>query len=485
MNLNQLKNQHLWWRAGFGPPASHLSAITQQDPKKVFRSLLQASEKKPEFFDLADPELKEIVNQGTMAMMKMQSLKSQEKKLIRKKSVQDIASLNIRWLQEMTESPAQVREKTALFWHGHFATKTINIFYDQALLNTIREHALGNFRDLLFNVSKSASMIQFLNNNQNRKGHPNENFARELMELFTLGRGHFSETDVKESARAFTGWGANLQGEFEFRPGQHDGGIKTFLGKTGNFSGEDILEILLSQKQTAIFITRKIYRFFVNEIVDDEIVNTLATKFFQSGYDIRLLLSGIFTSSWFYESKNIGTQIKSPVVWLVGMRRQLPMEIQNPMVQLVMERLLGQVLFVPPNVAGWPGGKRWIDSSSLMLRMQIPGIIFRSDAILSNPKDDDDQLMGIRDQAFARNIKTLRNPNIQFFRAKIFWNEYLKYFEGTPDSAIFTAVRDRLFQKGLPLNENDMIRYIDGSSHESRIESLTIRLMGTPEYQLC
>src|SRR6185295_7211752 len=168
MNLNQLKNQHLWWRAGFGPPASHLSAFTQQDPKTVFRSLLEASEKKPEFFDLADPELKEIVNRGTMAMMKMQNLKSQEKKLIRKKSVQDIASLNIRWLQEMTESPAQIREKTALFWHGHFATKTINIFYDQALLNTIREHALGNFRDLLFNVSKSASMIQFLNNNQNR-----------------------------------------------------------------------------------------------------------------------------------------------------------------------------------------------------------------------------------------------------------------------------------------------------------------------------
>ena len=139
-------------------------------------------------------------------------------------------------------------------------------------------------------------MIQFLNNNQNKKGHPNENFARELMELFTIGRGHYTETDVKESARAFTGWGTNLQGDFIFRPRQHDDGVKTFFGKTGNLSGEDILEILLDQKQTAVFITRKIYKFFVNEIVDEEKVNALAGKFYKSGYDIRSLMIYIFTS---------------------------------------------------------------------------------------------------------------------------------------------------------------------------------------------
>ena len=317
----------------------------------------------------------------------------------------------------------------SLFWHGHFATKTVNILYDQALLNVIREHALGNFRDLLLNVSKSASMIQFLNNNQNKKGHPNENFARELMELFTIGRGHYTETDVKESARAFTGWGTNFQGEFDFRPRQHDDGVKTFFGKTGNLSGEDILEILLEQKQTAVFITRKIYRFFVNEMPDEEKVNVLAVQFFESGYDIRALMISIFTSSWFYDQKNIGSQIKSPVLWMVGIRRQLPMEIQNPLVQLVLERLLGQVLFSPPNVAGWPGGKHWIDSSSLMLRMQVPGMIFRSDAIISKPKDDDDVMMGMRDQALAKNLKRFRNPGAQLFQAKILWDEYIKNFQ--------------------------------------------------------
>lgn len=485
MNNNQLKNQHLWWRAGFGPPAGQVQALSKQKPEELLYSILKASEKKPDLFDLADPDLKEMMNSSTMAMMKMQTLQPREKQMIRKQSVQDIARLNIRWLQEMTQSPAQLREKMALFWHGHFATKTVNILYDQALLNTIREYALGNFRDLLFQVSKSASMIQFLNNNQNKKGHPNENFARELMELFTIGRGHYSEMDVKESARAFTGWGTTLQGEFDFRVRQHDDGTKTFFGKTGNLSGEDILEILLSQKQTAIFITRKIYRFFVNEIVDDDKVNALAADFYRNGYDIRSLLISIFTSSWFYDPKNIGTQIKSPVVWLAGMRRQLPMEIQNPLIQLVFERLLGQVLFAPPNVAGWPGGKHWIDSSSLMLRLQIPRIISRSEAIASIPKNDDDQMMGMREQILARNIRKTRNPGIRFFQSEIFWPEYLKNFDKTPENALYLAVCDLLLQRVLPMKENEMIQYTDESSRDARIQSLTIRVMGTPEYQLC
>ncbi len=177
--------------------------------------------------------------------------------MIRKQSVQDITKLNLRWLDEMTHSDAQLREKMSLFWHGHFATKTVNILYDQALLNVIREYALGNFRDLLFNVSKSASMIRFLNNNENKKGHPNENFARELMELFTIGRGHYTETDLKESARAFTGWGTNAQGEFDFRPRQHDDGIKTFFGKTGNFSGRGYSRHFAFAKTNRLFYNQK------------------------------------------------------------------------------------------------------------------------------------------------------------------------------------------------------------------------------------
>jgi uncharacterized protein (DUF1800 family) len=486
MNLNQLRNQHLWWRAGFGPPVEKVKELSNEKPEKLFHSILKASEKTPDFFDLADPDLKEMVMENQqMGIAKMQGLKPEQKQMIRKQSVQDISKLNLRWLQEMTDSPAQLLEKMSLFWHGHFASKTVNIIYDQALLNVIRANALGNFRDLLFNVSKTASMIQFLNNNQNKKGHPNENFARELMELFTLGRGHYTESDVKESARAFTGWGISPQGDYNFRPRQHDDGVKTFLGKTGNLSGEDILGILLEQKQTAIFITRKIYKFFVNESADEEKINVLASKFYDSNYDIRGLMISIFTSSWFYDQQNIGSQIKSPVVWMVGMRRQLPLEIQNPAVLLILEHLLGQVLFSPPNVAGWPGGKHWIDSSSLMLRMQVPRIISQSDAILSRPKDDDDVMMGMREQSLGKNLKKINNPGAQLFQAKILWEDYLKNFNGISDSDLYLAIRDLLLQRVIPMSEDALIKYLDESNRQTRIESITIRLMGTPEYQLC
>lgn len=484
MNNDQLKNQHLWWRAGFGPPADQVNELSKQKPDALFHSILKASEKKPVMFDVADPELKEMVNQQ-MDAGKMQRLNPESKQMFRKQSVLDIAKLNLRWLQEMTDSKAQLLEKMSLFWHGHFAAKTINIIYDQAMINVIRENALGNFRDLLFKISKSPAMIQFLNNNENKKGHPNENFARELMELFTIGHGHYTETDVKESARAFTGWGTNINGDFDFRPRQHDDGIKTFFGKTGNLTGEEILDILLAQKQTAIFITRKIYRFLVNDIVDEEILGNLATQFYNSGYDISNLMVSLFKSTWFYDQKNIGNQIKSPVLWMVGIRRQLPMEIQNPAVQLILERLLGQVLFSPPNVAGWPGGKHWIDSSSLMLRMQIPRVIFNSDTILSKPKDDDDVMMGMRNNDLAKNIRKLKNPGGQLFQSKIFWDEYTKNFDKIKDMDLYAAIRELLLQRDMPMNENDMIKYIDESNREIRIQSITIRLMGTPEYQLC
>src|SRR6185436_3434996 len=211
--------------------------------------------------------------------------------------------------------------------------------------DVIRKNALGSFRDLLHEVSRSAAMLNFLNANQNKKDHPNENFAREVMELFTMGRGNYSENDIKEAARAFTGWGFNLHGEFVNRPFQHDNSSKTFLGKTGNFNGDDIINILLEQKQTAKFITNKIYRYFVNEKTDNHKVETLATGFYQSGYDIQKLLEDIYTSDWFYDEKNIGNKIKSPIELLVGIRRLLPMEFENEEVQLLFQRALGQILF--------------------------------------------------------------------------------------------------------------------------------------------
>src|SRR5687767_11256196 len=250
----QLKYQHLLWRAGFGPNQEVLSKEVSGKPASWYKQLEAASSSSFKPLDVINPYLKTFLDDGNRRMMG-----EDERRMLRRLQRDDIRKLNLTWLSEMVNSDQQLREKMSLFWHGHFACRSQNIFHQQSLLNTIRSKALGSFGDLLRSVSKSAGMLNFLNNNQNRKGHPNENFAREVMELFTLGRGHYTENDVKEAARAFTGWGTNLQGEFVFRKFQHDEGQKTVFGKTGNFNGDDILQLLLEKKQTAIFITEKIY----------------------------------------------------------------------------------------------------------------------------------------------------------------------------------------------------------------------------------
>ena len=189
-------------------------------------------------------------------------LNADQKKLIQQRNRKQNIEVNLNFLQEMVHGEDQLREKMAFFWHGHFATRVVNPKMSAQILNVIRQNALGNFKDLLFAVSKAPAMLSFLNNQQNKKGHPNENFAREVMELFTMGRGTYTEEDIREAARAYTGWAYNKDGEFVERKNVHDNGTKTFLGRTGNFSGDDVLHIILEQKATARFITAKLYRFF-------------------------------------------------------------------------------------------------------------------------------------------------------------------------------------------------------------------------------
>ncbi|MEP6711832.1 MAG: DUF1800 domain-containing protein, partial [Ferruginibacter sp.] len=311
---NRLKNQHLLWRAGFGPMAENAAGLDVVSQKNLWQLLLKTSAKQPEKITVAD-NLVDGLYKGIKDVAEMQDAQknADKKKMMRQQSREDLKNLNIRWLDEMINSEAQLREKMSLFWHGHFACRVINSYFQQELLHIIRSNALGNFGDLLKEVSKSPSMLQFLNNQQNKKSHPNENFAREVMELFTMGRGNYTENDVKEAARAFTGWGFNLQGEFVFRKQVHDEGEKTFLGKSGNFDGDDILNMLLEHSQTADFITRKVYKYFVNDTVDSEKVQWLSKRFKNNNYDIKKLLEDIYTSDWFYDEKNIGTKIKSPV----------------------------------------------------------------------------------------------------------------------------------------------------------------------------
>lgn len=457
MTPSLINNKHLLWRAGFGAGINQLEGLGNKDVKTLLNDLLKEETFLYINYDTPDVETIDYMNDTSPAEKKKQTQKIQREQNL---------ELNLNFLDKMVNSKEQMKEKMAFFWHGHFASRVQNPKFNRQILNVIRKNALGNFKDLLFEVSQAPAMLSFLNNQQNKKDHPNENFAREVMELFTMGRGNYTEKDIREGARAFTGWGFDKEGNFVERKKQHDEGTKTFLGKTGNFTGKDVLDIILEQKATAKFITTKIYKFFVNENVDESIVNKLSENFYQSGYDIKKLMTEIFSSSWFYDKKNIGNRIKSPIELMAGMMRALPMDIQNPENLIVYQKLLGQMLLYPPNVSGWPNGKSWIDSSTLMLRLQIPQIWSGLRPLEYTPRPDDDIEMGMKSRETALN-KTFKNPNIT-----IDWTRVEKAFSGK-------KVEDYLIQSSKSLDMNSVKNFSDNS-----VKMNVINLMSTPEYQL-
>lgn len=396
-----------------------------------------------------------------------------------------LMDLNRLWMQEMVATENPLREKMALFWHSHFATRVNNPYFDQQLLHTIRTHGLGNFKTLLLQVSQSPSMLQFLNNQQNRKQHPNENFAREVMELFTLGRGHYSEKDIREAARAFTGWGYDRDGAFVFRKKQHDDGEKKILGKTGNFKGEDVLNLLLEQKQCAIFITQKICRYLVSEEKQDQQrIRRLAGDFYESGYDLGELVKTIITSGWFYEEKLAGARVKSPVDLLVGYQRLLPMTFDNPKTLINLQRTLGQLLFYPPNVAGWPGGADWIDSSSLVIRMRLPEAFWGSRELDLKPKEMDAEMNDVIKKPMLQEAQA--DSRFRVGRTQTDWTAWLAYWKKKDRDELPELMAQYLIAKELTTARlQELVRYTDKDSDEEYIKSLTIRLMSLPEYQLC
>ena len=289
------------------------------------------------------------------------------------------------WLQEMVTTPSPLTEKMVLFWHNHFVSSQQKVRQPQYLYRQnvlLREHALGNFAAFLHAIARDPAMVIYLDNASNRKGQPNENFAREVMELFTLGEGHYGEGDIKAAARAFTGWSIDGEsGEFLFRPFAHDDGVKTVLGHSGNLDGDAVLDILLAQPQTAEFIVRKLWREFVAPQIVTEAdaaeVRRIADVFRVSHYDIRAALRALLTSDAFYAPRARATLVKSPVDLVVGTLRQFQFTTVDAAPFALVAAQLGQNLFAPPNVKGWPGGEAWINSTTLLARKQFLDRLFR------------------------------------------------------------------------------------------------------------
>lgn len=275
------------------------------------------------------------------------------------------------WLYRLLFSPHPLRERMTLFWHNHFATSVAKVrngrfVYRQNQL--LREHALGRFGPMLMAVSRDPAMLVWLDANSNVKSHPNENFARELMELFSLGVGNYTEKDVQEAARAFTGWHYH-DDHFEFNAANHDDGPKTVLGLAGQLKGEDVVRLMLEQPCAARFLVRKVYRHLVSESQSpsDALLEPLTRMFRDSDYDIRRLVATILRSRLFFSRHAWRQRIKSPIEFVCGLVRTLDARVpMQPLVETLDEQ--GQSLFAPPNVKGWDGGRAWLNTATLLAR---------------------------------------------------------------------------------------------------------------------
>jgi uncharacterized protein (DUF1800 family) len=294
----------------------------------------------------------------------------------------DVERLKAWWLYRMLFGPDPLREKLTLFWHGHFATSNRKVGDVRLMLeqnDLFRSHGLGRFSDLLTRVVGDGAMLVWLDGIGSKKEKPNENFAREFLELFTLGIGHYEETDIRQAARAFTGWGGGAnaakgqQSPFRFNPQAFDGGVKKFLRQTGPWKPEDIVRIALEQPACALFLCRKLYRFYVSEVDEPTpaLLEPLAEELRASNYSVRQVLTTIFRSRHFYDRATYRARIKSPVEFSVGLVRMLEVQPTDQMLVLPLavacERQ-GQDLFYPPNVKGWDGGKTWINSTTVLER---------------------------------------------------------------------------------------------------------------------
>lgn len=465
MIQHQQKIQHLYLRAAFGETPDVISKKVKSSLDKNVDDLFSATLQYLSLKTIENP----IKNGKPASNLKIlfSILRSREETL----------ELNLDWMDMMANTNAPLREKMTLFWHNHFATSTPFAWLMQVQNNTLRKHALGSFKKMLHAVAKDPAMILFLNNEQNKKDAPNENFAREVMELFTLGRGNlYTEKDIKEAARAFTGWRINKMGEYEFSEEDHDFGEKEFLGRKGNFNGEEILNILLEERQTAKYLTQKIYREFVNEQVDEEITNALAEDFYKSNYDIKKLMKQIFTAEWFYDERNIGAKISSPVELIVRYKKLINFDVKRDDGLIYMQKLLGQTLFFPPNVAGWPGGKNWIDSSSLFLRMNIPFRILHDGGFDLQPKPEFEDVSDMDDVM----LKNRKRAEIQSD-----WSKLVSVLSKAKEEALTDTVIDIFIQSPKQNIDKTIIeKYIDRSSHEKLIMSTCAAVFSLPEFQL-
>jgi uncharacterized protein (DUF1800 family) len=392
---NPEKAAHLLSRAGFGGTPEDIARLAAMTPAQAVRSLVyfdRVDNRHLPPFDhsgIHDPGLEPFPESRPAATDKAKQTGESlgvKVKPAGNRPIQPVANRFFYWLRasqmetnrvtywwanRMLTSDAPLQEKMALFWHGHFASNEDKVRDYRKLLNQLdlfQTKGMGSFRDLTVAVAQDPAMLCFLDARKNVKGAPNENFSREIMELFTMGVGNYSEKDVREAARAFTGWNY-VDTKFVVDKDQHDNGAKTFLGKTGNFDGVEVIDIIMQQPVTANFVAGKLYRFFVREDLDPQLQAQLGDVLRKNNYKIAPFMETVFLSKDFYSDASMGALIQSPVILAVSTYRKLGQTAVPGVPDFnTATGALGQRLLAPPTVAGWAQDRAWITPALLLER---------------------------------------------------------------------------------------------------------------------
>lgn len=377
--ISLVESAHLLRRIHFGPTIEEIDYLSSLNINDAVEYILRDIPPPPPPGDWIDDPFP--YNYGSYSPEQRDSLQA----------AYDLYSLelNVWWLDQMFNSSSSIIEQMTLFWHDHFATSIETVKYPPAMYHQnkiLREYAIGNFKDLVTLMIFDPAMMVWLDNRENRVGAINENFARELLELFTMGEGQYTQQDVMEAARALTGYQTNGL-ETYFVSDRFDNGVKTFLGQTGNFNTYDIIDIIFEQPQTAYFICEKLYKWFIYENPNEEIVQNLAQIMIENNYEIKPVLYALFSSEHFFDDNFKGSKFKDPINHSLGVIRQSYIDINQTLyfqnnaytlhdILLYVQNLNGLLIFNPPDVSGWPGYRNWINTFTLPNRKIFTNYIF-------------------------------------------------------------------------------------------------------------
>ena len=389
--MTALQARHLLVRTGFTPTQAEVDQLVGKSAQRAIADIVAAAVvAKPKY---PPPN---FVNQRPEAPPGQ--LKTvEERQAYRRQQMAEGLDMKAWWVREMLETPTPLFERMVLFWHNHFATslqkvdRSLGMWRQQQLF---RSQALGSFAVMLHGVSRDPAMLVYLDAANSRREAPNENFAREVMELFSLGEatqgGGYTEQDIKEVARAFTGWSVERDDfTFKYRGGAHDVFSKTILGKTGLMDGDDALDLMLAQPACGEFIVGKLWKEFVSPTPVPSEVKRIAKRFQESNYNIGVALAELLSTDTFWADSNRGSLIKSPVDLVVGTIRQFAFSYSDVMPFVLKTSQLGQNLLMPPNVKGWPGHTHWINATTLLERKSFTQQLFRSVELKNNDQPMD------------------------------------------------------------------------------------------------